>query len=81
MSYLSNLGGIPVIDDSNFSQAMQEAKQFGTGYIPRDFAAPPGTVFKSYTVWQLTGQPTWPSFFRVQWTGLGFFPLRAKSRE
>jgi hypothetical protein len=49
MSYLSNLGGVPVINDSTFSQALQEAKQFGTGYIPRDFAATPVGTFQAYT--------------------------------
>lgn len=47
MSYLSNLGGVPVIDDSNFQSSLAMTAEFGTGYIPRDFAATAG-MFKKY---------------------------------
>lgn len=53
MSYLSKLGGVPVINDANASEHVQAAKaigEFGSGYIPRDFSAKPqGTLFRAYS--------------------------------
>lgn len=53
MAFTSNLGGIPVIDDSNYQQFVQLAAnigEFGSGYIPRNFQSTPfGSIVKKYS--------------------------------
>ena len=51
-SYVSDLKGVPVIDDSNYLghvKAAQSISQFGSGYIPRDYNAMPAGFFKPYS--------------------------------
>lgn len=53
MAFKSDLGGLPVIDDSNYHEhvhAAQSISDFGSGYIPRNFQAKPeGSVRKLYS--------------------------------
>ena len=53
MAYKSNLGGVPVYDDSNFAQLLAQASditKFGSGYIARNFEARPfGSIVRPYT--------------------------------